>query len=259
MTHRYALLTALLMAVPPSIAHAASITVTGGNLYTDTLADFPPGIIPTAGLNTSQTAGSALNISTTTYDFTSTALNFTMQHTRDGMPNDHARSYGYLYFSLQPAAPGGTLGYTISGNYAVTDVGGKSGTVVLDAYLYDSNAAAAPYAFDDDQESSGTHNQTFTLGGVAGDTYNHRSGALAGTLIAGHSYLFYYYLLTNAYPDADNGASATGHLTLAFTDSSLPTADPNATSSTPLPAAALLPLPLLLALPLLRRRDRIPN
>ena len=128
------------------------------------------------------------------------------------------------------------MNYSFSGSYtfnkpyaeivgALWDVtNGSIETVVL-SYSYTNN----------DFTSAGT---TFTLGGTNGQL-NASSSNLTGTLIAGHKYVSILGSLIEAYPDADlGGATATGSMTLALSDSPFGTA-------VPLPSTALVGLVLL--------------
>jgi len=64
-------------------------------------------------------------------------------------------------------------------------------------------------------DSTFTSYEPFTLGGTGGDSYNVSSG-LTGTLITGHLYQLSGIAYTQAYPDADLGASAFGNITMTI-------------------------------------------
>ena len=101
--------------------------------------------------------------------------------------------------------------YNLSGAYGATDVS-TAGYVYLHSYLID--VTAFDNLFYHYQESRNTLNENFVLGGYGGDYFNVLIGSLTGSLIAGHQYQWYYEAYTQAYPDPDVGATATGYFQL---------------------------------------------
>ncbi len=211
---------AALVAMLPSAAGAVTVTIIHNNLvasvsdqsgvYVDDI--FNGNAIPT---NTSISATDGANTSTVDIDYSvsggQTTLSHDMTQTRDGTYGSHADSNGsYLYFTVDVDTQ-----YQISGNYSVTDTDNTdSGLVLLSSYLYDNTAGS--FLSVNNQDSRSTTDESFTLGLQQGDNYNTLSGSLTGLLFAGHSYQWYSNALTQAYPDADSGASALGNFTLAI-------------------------------------------
>lgn len=106
--------------------------------------------------------------------------------------------------------------YSLFGFYDVTDVS-SAGKVRFHSTLMDVSASNA-LLFESAQESLSTMNESFVLGGAGGDSININSGSLTGTLIAGHSYAWFFQAFMQARPTADDGASALGNVSLILSD-----------------------------------------
>jgi hypothetical protein len=173
------------------------------------------------------------NSAGTTYNLSPTAFDVSFTESRGGARWSYAQSYGELYF--MPTDDHTT--YALSGSYTFT-----TPYAGLFSRLYDVDTAT--YLFDEHTtfNDSGLPGGTFTVGGAEGQFNRTTSGALSGTLIAGHHYQWFYQATIQANPNADDGASATGGLRLEFSDLDLALApgDP-----VPLPTTALGGLLLL--------------
>jgi PEP-CTERM motif len=121
--------------------------------------------------------------------------------------------------------------YAASGFYDVNDVV-EPGEVYMWISLYDLTESR--YNFFHSQASDNTQDESFYVGGLGGDPENYLSGPLAGELISGHSYRFFWDAYIYASPDGDSGATAVGNFTLTIGDP---------VTTVPLPAA----LPLFLS------------
>ena len=127
-----------------------------------------------------------------------TILNNQFDFVRTG---DYA-SYSYIYNGSTHFSVDADTTYDLSGFIDVTDVG-DAGRVYMFGFLFDVTTHS--YAAYSEQESLNTQNESFTLGGAGGDNAHTFSGSLTGTLIAGHSYEWYYNTLIQADPDGDSG------------------------------------------------------
>ena len=72
-----------------------------------------------------------------------------------------------------------------------------------------------------DQYSFNTPNQSFTLGGTDGDGHT-LTGSLTGNLLAGHTYRWHYLAYIQAPTGGDDGASASGAVTLKIAEATVP-------------------------------------
>jgi hypothetical protein len=91
--------------------------------------------------------------------------------------------------------------YTITGNLSVDDPGASGKYVALTTTLEDLTTPAV--LFSSDQESFGVVDQSFALGGTAGNVANSLSGSAAGLLLAGHQYKLFYGASIYAANDGD--------------------------------------------------------
>jgi hypothetical protein len=171
------------------------------------------------------------NSAATTYNLSSTAFDVSFAQSRGGARSSYAQSYGELYFMPTDDH----TSYALSGSYTFT-----TPYAGLFSRLYDADTAT--YLFDQHStfNDSGLPGGTFTVGGTQGQYNLTTSGALSGTLIAGHHYQWFYQATIQANPNADDGATATGGLRLEFSDLAAAPAD-----IAPLPTTAVSGLLLL--------------
>jgi hypothetical protein len=149
-----------------------------------------------------------------------TILSFDMDHQRNGTLGSYAQTYdNVLNFTANSSAP-----YALSGYYHATDFGANVSRVILDASLYDTTANT--YLFYNSQGSQASENEQFALGGTGGDNFNSLLGSLTGNLIGGHNYFLGFTAFIHAYPDADQGASAVGNITLTIGERSAAVPEP---------------------------------
>jgi hypothetical protein len=142
----------------------------------------------------------------------------TLSNRLDQKRNGVFTSLAQAYESAMTFTVSANTGYALTGQLKVHDVT-KAGRDYLNASLLDvTTGALLAYSY---QESVGTVDDTFTLGGSGGDLGNLFSGSLNGMLLAGHSYIWSWNAFTQAFPDSDGGASATGELTLRIGDALL--------------------------------------
>jgi hypothetical protein len=119
---------------------------------------------------------------------------------------DYALGEVYTYIEVDFDTPFSLSGsFTNSAGY--TDMYTVLIDISLNTLLYRSalsNSADAPYSA--------------VVGGTDGNQGYTLEGSESGILLAGHTYQFYSYAHTFAYPSADDGATATGEITLQFGD-----------------------------------------
>ena len=141
---------------------------------------------------------------------------------RNGGVNDFTQALNSgLFF-----APEANATYELSGFFGVSDLGiSESGTVVLEATLTDTTSGMV--LFSSIQQSTSTHDQSFSLGGSAGDTSNLFIGSLTGTLDPTHVYRWDWSALSQAAPDMDGGAEAEGFMNLVIDESAVSSGVPD--------------------------------
>jgi hypothetical protein len=195
-------------------AQAITINTTDVGLYSNdqlgsaVFQNFNDTAIPTF-TTVSVDDGANYNVNTIDWSISGgqTILSLDMNQRRTGRVYSYDRTnYNQLLFTANVSEP-----YQLSGYYSATD-SGASGHLRLYARLTDQTAGVD--LFWNKQESLVTTNEQFVLGGTGGDFANTLVGSLTGNVIAGHQYVFSLDCITEAYPQADSGASAVGNLTL---------------------------------------------
>ncbi|HWA24846.1 MAG TPA: hypothetical protein VG734_04155 [Lacunisphaera sp.] len=147
----------------------------------------------------------------TQIDYSGSGDNVTLLNTFDQKRSGNLYDYGRGYDAYMIFTAAGSATYSLSGAFGATDVS-TAGYLFLYAELYDITASSyLTYTY---QYSQSTLNESFVLGGAGGDMGNGFYGALNGSLIGGHQYQWYYNVVSEAYPDSDGGAAATGFVRL---------------------------------------------
>lgn len=144
--------------------------------------------------------------------------------------------------------------YDLSGWLAVNDAGNTTGRSALKASLL--NVTTNTHAFYADQTSSSTIDESFVLGQRDGDSFGSLSGALSGALTAGHLYRWEFFAFTTVHGDVDQGATASGNLTLRIGTQTIPEPPPAPENSVPVPGTLPLVASALVALRWNLRRHR---
>ena len=168
----------------------------GGNTQ-----EFQPTSLPFTDSHQAEIAGGV--IAQTSYSLSSDGFSIDFNHYR--FARSSAQSIGSIYFELDQDAT-----YSLSGQYALTGFR----TIHFDADL--SDLTAGQDLFMNAQESGLTTNQSFLLGGNAGDLVSQVSGSLDGSLVAGHLYRLTYDAWIGSTEAADASASASGFLQMAL-------------------------------------------
>ena len=112
-------------------------------------------------------------------------FSLTSSGARSGLLDSRANVQPTMFFSVSLDTP-----YSISGALSVSDPGQTGKYASLTAMLKDVGTSVV--LFNSDQESFGVVDQSFTLGGTAGNQVNMLSGLATGVLLAGHEYSMYY-------------------------------------------------------------------
>lgn len=164
---------------------------------------------------TSTASASQTSSAQSTYNFSSTSWNISMQHN----PADSvglggtfpAGSIGQSYANIDFTADA-ALDYSLSGEYSFS---GGLGDLVMDVFLKDQTTNTM--LFYGRQWSISVNGASFVLGGTSGTYFNHLEGSLTGSLIAGNDYTFYYSYYTKERQNGDT-ISGNGNLQLALTE-----------------------------------------
>lgn len=176
--------------------------ITSASVSQDELGNDQNDSPSTSGATVTATLPAGLS-STTTTVLGNSGFSATFDQSRTGGPFDSAYGWTSSDFSASNDEP-----YSISGTF--TNSGGRTS---LEAYLYDDTAGT--FLFHNYQENVG--GTTLTLGNTAGNTGNsYLIGSLTGNLVAGHQYQWYAAAFMDAFPSADDGATASGFANLQF-------------------------------------------
>jgi hypothetical protein len=168
-----------------------------------------------------QSVTDGTDLSTATYSLSGTNFNVGFVQSRGGaLPQAGASSNGTFFFK----ATDQYTDFTLDGSYTYT-----SPRAFISVELYDQTSGADYYELQDVQNNLGLGAGTLIVGSQS------PPGSLSGALTLGDHYEFLWEAFTQAYPNADGGASATGNLGISFTD----------TAAVPLPATAYAGLGLL--------------
>lgn len=135
-------------------------------------------------------------------------FDFDFAQRRSGLPNAYADTDGYVDFTVGAA----DVSYVLSGLFAMS---GPANRIVASMSLVDRSTGVA--LFGGGSLSEDTADESFTLGVAGGgDLLDLLEGSLTGTLLAGHDYRLDWAYFIQAAPRSDNGATASGCLTLSL-------------------------------------------
>lgn len=212
------LLVALAIFLQATVASAYAVTLNGYDVsYLTTLAsggEFPrvrdeeevyPATLPYSYDSTAVAGGSSVIAK---HELSNTSFTISFDHARSSEPLSTASSRGQVFFSVNQ-----NVDYALAGSYAAADPDGT--WFELSVILYDITLDK-PMLYSQ-QHSNSTPNESFTLGLMEGDQLNELSGSMAGTLIAGHDYSFFYMadiVVFQTEPSAEATASGFASLTL---------------------------------------------
>ena len=149
----------------------------------NTIIDTTPTSLPFSATNQTATVGAST--STASYNLSQSLFSITGSGTRAGLLDSRSNTQGNIFFSVSVNTP-----YALTGQIAAVDPGSVAKFVQLEVRLSDVNTTAE--LFHNLQESFGTVDQTFIVGGSGGNQTNQLSGSSSGTLLAGHRYQFFY-------------------------------------------------------------------
>lgn len=195
--------------------HGAVVTFHAGSMYASAwdgksgdVNNTLPASLP---LDTTHTVTDDIASNTSAYLFNHSALLISVDHARGtfGSTNTASRHTIPIEFSVNQDTP-----YSLSGFY---NLAGEN-RITLYAQLVDASAGNA-VLFRNQQHSTNTPGQAFTLGEIEGDgggfpSTQFLSGSLNGTLLAGHHYKLEYNFLIQRTTTTAGSATASGQLLL---------------------------------------------
>ncbi len=242
----YAAVVVLVYAMSSTV-QAGPVTIDDGQIKVSVRRGEPPASTPS--MSTDAEFGTGMlsvqdnvlpsNIATVEYDLSQTGFIIDSTLEIDTRKGSLARSFdtgmNFIKFTVTQNGTYDLSGYISATNHA---------KVTLKVVLWDVTAGTQEL-FSNEQVSINTPDEVLTLGETGGDSTNTLSGSLTGSLIAGHSYSFFYeteIINSNNTTHLASSTSATSNITLALT--------------VPSPAAAGLGLPLLGMLGMSRPRRR---
>jgi hypothetical protein len=120
--------------------------------------------------------------------------------------SDYSEGYVYTVFEVDVDTP-----YSLSGSFT-----NSAAHTFMYTYLVDLSAAQEVFANQLRNTSDSPYSAI--VGNQDGNFYSYLAGNASGVFLAGHEYGFYTSAYTQAYPDADVGATASGSFTLQFGD-----------------------------------------
>jgi hypothetical protein len=200
------------MATPITITHANVVARAYSNSGVLNKDAFKGTSIPSFAVLSASSGGSSsttqLNWSGNT---TSALLDFDVDHVRTGTEGgieESAQSYaGSVHFTAHV-----TTSYALSGRYVMT---GPANRTHMNVYLEDRTTGLL--VFQDYSLSDNTANANFLLGVTSdGDVNKSNTGSLVGSLTQNHNYRLVFSNYIQAHPRSDNGATATGCVTLSI-------------------------------------------
>lgn len=189
----------------PTFASVGTAQALDGFAVTDTQAVNPTAVPFTA------TSNAAVPVATneTRYLLSNSALEIQFDHTFGIPPGSGGVSFGSISFRVDVDVP-----YRLEGVYSAAAT--KRYFMVQAAQLNDNSSSAV--LFQGRQESFEVANESFSLGGVAGDGLNQFAiGSLTGTLTAGDVHTLMWRSSIQQLPDVladETTGSATGFLRL---------------------------------------------
>lgn len=182
-----------------------------GVSFINAVDELTPGTVP---FTSSHSAIQGASEAHAAYDFSESGFSITASGARAGSLDSRSTIQGTLYFSLSQDTT-----YSLSGSIAVQDPAASGKAVGLMLTLTDVDTLAVVYKSL--QSSFGAVDQSFTLGGTAGNIENELVGLSAGTLVAGHRYQLSYQANTYA-SNAGDPASYSASFEVAFGAQAVP-------------------------------------
>ena len=224
---------------------ASPVTIQLANLQV-LAADYSSGLsgsdYSTAFGNRTLAMNQGISSSSTTSNWVDTGsgalFDFDFEHTRAGNYSSQAKSTGSINFDVG----GLDTTYDISGAYQANHAG-IAGRVYFSVGLWDATVGSNVFKFW--QWSDSTVDEAFTIGiAGGGDNYNESTGTATGSLLAGHSYTLQFNSFIelanfSGYAD-DDGANASGCVTLSIGGASGAGSCGSSVVSVPTPTSLLL-------------------
>lgn len=186
---------------------SAAVTITDGSLYAS-VYDSATGSADDGGNigagSNSATASLDGFLSMTERITSGDAITHNFDQFREGGASDYSAGSAYTYFVVDV-----DTAYSISGSFT-----NSAGDTYMRTLLQD--LSVGPPAFDNLLYNRSETPYSAIVGNEDGNLTNSLNGSASGVLLAGHQYMFYTYGHTQAWPEADDGATASGSFTLQF-------------------------------------------
>jgi hypothetical protein len=188
---------------------SAAVTITGGQAYASVhrkandLFDYDS-IYGTA--DATATASLVGFLSTAERITSGATITYDLEQFREGGNTDIA--YGYIYTDFVVDVD---TAYAISGRFT-----NSAGTTYMQTVLQKLSGGQIAFYHAMANVSDGLFSAE--VGGTDANQGYYREGSANGVLLAGHQYRLYTTAYTQAYPNADDSATASGSFTLQFGD-----------------------------------------
>jgi hypothetical protein len=171
------------------VARAATVTLSSPAVLTSEAGVAPSALSSDVASTSSLPFIDSTNIvngsdsSSAAYGLSNAGFQISFEQARSGNFAHWTKSSGSVYFSVDT-----NVDFLAAGTF--TGIHADPQTLAFAAGLADLTTGTM--VFLSQQQSNNQLNETFTLGLAEGDALNAFVGALAGTLLAGHQYLFQY-------------------------------------------------------------------
>ena len=193
-------------------ALAADVTLTGGLIRTSASdggnvedETYLPKPVPFADTLDAQN-GSTRSVAS--YVVNDERIAISLLQVRSGNATAGAFTQNTILFQVSEPVP-----YSLEGRFDTVDPDGRRIELVVVLVNYMDMVTL----FSNEQISSATPNESFTVGLEGGDSFNTVSGSLTGTLQPGKTYHLYYNLIYYDAPNSPNsGGTGSGFLALHF-------------------------------------------
>lgn len=197
---------AMLLLLCSAQSGLAGVTITASSVGSEIFCDFAGGYTSQYLLGPTNTATATLpsHWSTTQRMSSSDGILTSFDQKRTGTRSDYAIGYSYTEFVVDVDTT-----YSIIGNFA-----NLSGYTAVLVQLYD--LSAGQHSFLRWVENDADAPFSMTLNAASESSVDVMLGSASGTLMAGHQYRFDTRAESSANPIPDDGATASGEITLQF-------------------------------------------
>lgn len=160
-------------------------------------------------------ASSETDIAFSAPDASTTLFSYSLNHQRPGTAGAVAGSSNDMFFTVDVLST-----YTLSGSYTANDPGWTAANPIPVGIVWLTSDLGERSSFgslnDANHYSQSTPNESFTLGGMGGDSSGYSAGSLTGLLLPSTPYIWLWSASIEANRIGDGGATATGNITLTI-------------------------------------------